>query len=152
MTNTNLFRLVYCSRNRIRGDRNEVAAELNNILDKARRNNSKEDVTGALLYNEGNFAQVLEGPLASVENIFEKIQCDPRHSEVTVLENGSAESRQFPDWAMGFTGNTADDHMPAATAAFQSAFLQQEGAGDQILGVLRDLVVQEHEWILLDAA
>ena len=82
----NIYKLVYCSQNRIRGNSTEVATELHSILNSARANNSRIGVTGALLYNAGNFAQVLEGPLSSIEQVFEVIQRDPRHSEVVVIQ------------------------------------------------------------------
>src|SRR4051794_450149 len=96
----NLYKLVYCSRNRIRGNSAEVTAELRKILNSARRNNARLEITGALLYNAGNFAQVLEGPLSSIEQIFESIQRDSRHSEVVVIQSGPVDTREFPEWSM----------------------------------------------------
>lgn len=150
--NTNLFRIVYCSRNRLHGTVAEVSNELNKILSKARANNSKAQVTGALLYNAGNFAQVLEGRLDAVERIFEKIQRDPRHTEVTVIQIGSIAVREFPEWAMAFAGSSEEDRMPEASAAFQRAFNNSENSSEVILGMLRNLVIQENDWTLLDAA
>ncbi len=149
---TKLYRLVYCSRNRIRGGTQEVAAELHSILDSARTNNAKAGVTGALLYNSGNFAQVLEGPVSEVSRIFEKIQRDMRHSEVTIVQSGPAEERQFPDWSMAFSASAAAAATPNAAIAFDAAFGEAVGAGDQILSILRELVIQEDDWILIDAA
>lgn len=148
----NLYRLVYCSRNRICGSDAEVAEELQSILAKARANNSRLGVTGALLYNSGNFAQVLEGRLESIEKIFEAIQRDPRHSEVVVIQSGPAEERDFPEWSMAFTGNNTSENMPLATAAFEAVFTNVVGSGEQMLSVLRDLIVREDDWVLLDVA
>ena len=97
---THLYRVVYCSRNLIGGMNPEQKIEIGQILQTARANNSRKQVTGALLYSEGYFAQVLEGPRGSVEEIFEKIQRDCRHGEVTVLECEEAEGRDFGDWSM----------------------------------------------------
>jgi blue light- and temperature-responsive anti-repressor len=146
---SNLYKLVYCSRNRIQGSNAEVTSELQTILSSARRNNPALGLTGALLYNEGNFAQVLEGPLKSVERIFEMIQRDPRHSEVTVVHNDPATGRDFPEWSMAFAGSNTTEKMPLATAAFESAFANVAGAGEKMLAALKDLVVVEDDWILL---
>ena len=148
----NLYKLVYCSRNRLRGNTAEITKELQDILKSSRKNNPRLGVTGALLYNSGNFAQVLEGPLSSVERIFEIIQRDPRHSEVVVVHTGPANKRDFPDWSMAFMGSNDSSKMPVATAAFESVFSNLEGAGEKMLETLKDLVVTEDEWILLDAA
>jgi hypothetical protein len=148
--NIQLYRLVYCSRNRIRGSAAHVAAELHTILESARVNNARLGVTGALIFNAGNFAQVLEGPPSEVGKIFEKIQRDLRHSEVTVVQSGPAVERQFPDWSMAFAGDSSPD-LPETARAFAAGFGHAVGAGDQMLAILRTLVVQEDEWILIDA-
>ena len=150
--NSDLYNLVYCSRNRIRGNNAEMAAELQNILASSRVNNSRAGITGALLYNAGNFAQILEGPLSAIERTFEVIQRDPRHSEVTVIQSGRTTARQFPEWSMAFAGNNAIERMPLATAAFEAVFANSVGAGEQMLSLLKDLIVREDDWVLLDAA
>ena len=150
--NSNLYNLVYCSRNRILGNNAEVTAELQNILASSRTNNGRAGITGALLYNAGNFAQILEGPLAAIERTFEVIQRDPRHSEVTVIQSGRAVARQFPEWSMAFAGNNTVERMPLATAAFDAVFSNSVGAGEQMLSLLKDLIVREDDWVLLDAA
>ncbi len=150
--NSKLYKLVYCSRNRIGGNNAEVTAELQSILASARANNARIGITGALLYNAGNFAQVLEGPLPSIERIFEVIQRDPRHSEVVVVQSGPVSERAFPEWSMAFSGSGAAEQMPLATAAFDAVFANAEGAGEQLLAVLQGLVVCEDDWVLLDAA
>lgn len=147
-----LYKLVYCSSNRLKGSDAEIKKELQDILASARKNNPALGITGALLYNSGNFAQVLEGPLASIEQIFERIQRDPRHGEVTVVQSGTTPARDFPEWSMAFAGSNSSDNMPVATAAFASVAANAEGAGEQMLRALKDLVVCEDDWIVLDAA
>ncbi len=147
-----LYKLVYCSRNRIEGTKAEVNAELQKILASSRTNNPRQGITGALLYNAGNFAQVLEGPLESIERTFEMIQRDPRHSEVIVIQSGPSDERHFPEWSMAFSGCNSSKAMPTATAAFDAAFANSAGASDSMLSVLKNLVVCEDDWILLDAA
>lgn len=146
-----LYNLIYCSKNCIRGGEAQVKAELQNILAASRKNNTAHDITGALLYNGGNFAQVLEGPLAAIERTFEKIQCDPRHTEVNVLHNGPAESRNFPEWSMAFAGAGDPGRKALASSAFEAAFNSSDRAGEQVLALLRELVVQEEDWLLLES-
>ncbi len=148
----NLYRLVYCSRNRIQGSTADVAAQLQDILASSRRNNPRLGITGALLYNAGNFAQALEGSLDAISQTFERIQRDDRHSEVVVVESGVAEERHFPEWSMAFSGNADATNSPLATAAFDAVFSDVAGSGHQMLTVLQDLVVVEDDWVLLEAA
>jgi hypothetical protein len=77
---------------------------VNHILSVARRNNDRLGVTGALLCSGGWFAQVLEGPFNAVETIFEAIQLDQRHQDVTILYFKPLEKRSFAQWSMAFAG------------------------------------------------
>jgi hypothetical protein len=77
-------------------------AKLRDLLAKARDNNTRAGITGALLHQEGSFLQVLEGPPEAVEPLFAKIGRDPRHLRVTMLARNQIEAANFPDWSMGF--------------------------------------------------
>ena len=81
-----LQRLVYYSRNAIPGTSGELERHIEQILETSRRNNEAVGVTGALMFNNGCFAQILEGPREAVEKTFERIQRDPRHSDVVLLD------------------------------------------------------------------
>jgi hypothetical protein len=100
-----LYTLSYFSRNAIDNqDIVELNHEIEAILATARRSNAQRDITGALLYSAGCFAQVLEGPLNEVEILFERIQLDPRHRDVKVLQFHPLEKRNFAGWSMAFAG------------------------------------------------
>jgi hypothetical protein len=100
----NLYSLAYFSRNAIEGDTVELHRQILQILASARRNNANCGVTGALLFSDGCFAQVLEGRRDDVEAIFEAIQCDPRHCDVTVMHLHEVAQRSFGAWNMAFGG------------------------------------------------
>ncbi|WP_428390680.1 BLUF domain-containing protein [Lichenicoccus sp.] len=142
---TQFYRVLYCSRNFIPGSSDIVAAEVQSILDVSRRNNLRAGVTGGLLFSAGCFAQVLEGPMDAVEDAFERIQCDGRHSEVTVLQAGPIASRDFPDWSMAFAGTKGDGALAGVTLA--SAFSGQTSAGHGLLDMLKAVVVRETDWL-----
>jgi hypothetical protein len=139
---TQLYRVLYCSRNRIAGDGDTIAQDIASILAASRENNARDGVTGGLLFSEGCFAQVLEGPLDSIEGAFERIQCDNRHSDVVVLQSGSIETRDFPDWSMAFAGIPSNGN-PLVSMALSDAFSGRSSAGDAVLDVLKGVVVRE---------
>ena len=122
-----LFRLVYASRSLVPEDR--VPDELPRILEVARRRNAEQDITGALLFSADGFVQVLEGPMAAVEQTFERIQCDPRHAAVVVLEAGPVAARGFAGWSMAYAGRRPDLRF--------EAFATPEGAPAPMLDLLR---------------
>jgi len=96
-----IFKILYCSKNLIEGEHAKQDAEISQILQSARRNNRKQNVTGALFFNSAYFAQALEGPKLAIEKIFENIQRDPRHGDVTVLSSETGGQRDFPEWSIG---------------------------------------------------
>jgi hypothetical protein len=72
------------------------------LLAACRKNNERLNVTGLLLHRSDAFFQILEGPEASVREIFDLICTDPRHRNPEVLLDEPIRKRQFPDWRMGF--------------------------------------------------
>ncbi len=136
-----LYRILYCSRSTVEMN----VEDIRRILDVSRRNNARDDVTGGLFFSSQCFAQVLEGPIEAVERTFERIQCDERHSEVTILEAGLIAGRDFPAWSMAFAGST-DASMYAQTI-MSAAFSDQTQAGNRVLDLLRSVVVREDEWM-----
>ena len=138
---TQLYRVLYCSRNLVPGGADSIAAHVRSILSVSRRNNARDGITGGLLFSTGCFAQVLEGPPDAIERTFERIQCDERHSEVTVLEAGMIEARDFPTWSMAYSSDIGTN--PLASLALEAAFEGQSSAGNNILAIMRNVVKQE---------
>lgn len=101
--------------------------DLVDILRASRRNNAEAGVTGALLYSDGNFMQVLEGPEGPVTETYDRIAKDPRHRGVLPLLRQAVDERQFPEWTMGF--RSLDDLAAPDRAGAQTLFdLTEPGA------------------------
>ncbi len=141
-----LHRILYCSRNSILGTSEDVAADIHKILAVSRVNNARDNVTGGLLFSTGCFAQVLEGPLDTIETIFERIQCDERHSNVVVLRSEPIKVRDFPAWSMAFTGSDAANN-PLAGMALPEILSGRSTSGNDLLDTLKSVVVRETEWL-----
>ncbi len=73
---------------------------LSGILATARRNNARDNITGALICREDLFLQWLEGPQAVVQALYGRIERDDRHTDLRCLISGPLAARVFPDWAM----------------------------------------------------
>ena len=102
MSNLELHRLIYRSAfgpafPRVEGDE---LNEIHSILTSSLRNNETLNITGLLAVYQNSFVQVLEGPLAGVSTIFDRIVVDPRNEKVTLLGTREVENRKFPDWSM----------------------------------------------------
>ena len=131
-----LYSLVYLSHNEIRGPRRLVVSEIEQILHVARTKNTKSGITGALMFNDRFFAQVLEGPRIVLEQTFEDIQCDPRHSNVVILDFAPTDGRLFGDWSMGYMAGAtgASDEFNHITQG--SGFDLAKFCGDKIVSLL----------------
>jgi blue light- and temperature-responsive anti-repressor len=138
-----LHRLVYYSRNALPGPEPALAAEVAQILASSRRNNPRADVTGALMFNRGCFAQVLEGPRAAVEATFERIQRDPRHADVMLLQFAPVGRRGFPSWSMAFVGRSRRGGSLYGAIAGESGFDPALLDGERLFATLRGLVLEE---------
>ena len=73
---------------------------LRSILLTARRNNTRDGITGALICREDLYLQLLEGPRDKVEAALDRIARDDRHTDLRVLVDEDVSSRLFPSWAM----------------------------------------------------
>jgi hypothetical protein len=96
-----LYQLAYTSFSRLP----LREATLSDILGASRLNNSRDEITGILMYEDRTFFQVLEGEQPAIEDCYYKrIYNDPRHFRMSLFWYGLAERRVFSDWAMGYVG------------------------------------------------
>lgn len=80
------------------------AHEVDDLVAVARSRNATLDVTGALIFTEMHFAQILEGSAAAVEELMVSIRADRRHREVSTVSVIETPQRRFPDWSMAYSG------------------------------------------------
>jgi len=72
------------------------------LLKHARGRNTDDGISGLLIFCNGWFLQVVEGPDAPVAALLARIADDPRHSDVAMIYNQEIDEPVFPDWSMGF--------------------------------------------------
>jgi Sensors of blue-light using FAD len=91
-----------------------IPAALDAIYAEAVAYNDAAGITGALLFLDERFGQILEGEQAAITGLFDRISRDPRHEHVTfdyLIETGD---RLFPDWSMGRITNDTQADIPLA--------------------------------------
>jgi hypothetical protein len=93
-----MYRLIYVSS----ACQSLTADEISELLDVSITNNALRNITGFLIYAEGEFIQILEGKKVDVEFIFDKILNDNRHHGIKVLVRENIKRRSFETWSMGF--------------------------------------------------
>ena len=123
-----MFQIVYVS--------SAVSAfssdELLDLMARSREKNAKAEVSGMLLYKDGNFMQVLEGPEEAVRGTHARIEGDPRHRGLLTLVRGSVEGRRFPSWSMGFRDLRSPEVIsaPGYNAFLNTPLTGREFSGD----------------------
>ncbi len=93
-----LVRLVYASQ--ISSQFKPEAIE--KILDTARRENARNELSGVLYFNREYFLQCLEGSRTAVNETYHRIAQDERHKNLTLLDYTAISEREFASWTMAF--------------------------------------------------
>jgi hypothetical protein len=93
-----MFQLIYVSQACLQMDE----ASLRELLSHSRGKNARQDITGMLLYQNGNFMQVLEGSREAVLSLMASIRADLRHTSVVVIQEVDRPAREFANWTMAF--------------------------------------------------
>jgi hypothetical protein len=88
-------------------------ARVQDIVKTARSRNATLGVTGALMFTETHFAQVLEGPPAAIDALMASIRRDSRHMHVRTIGDEYIPERRFADWTMAYCGPLmlVEDHI-----------------------------------------
>lgn len=115
-----MHRLIYVSQARL----GLSSEELFKIIEQSARNNPSADLTGFLIYRAGQFLQLLEGPLMSLDHLLQTLASDPRHHDLRVLARDPIKERSFPRWRMKRIGENGD-----SLAELEDALLA-EGRGN----------------------
>ena len=120
--------LVYSST----ATRSMSEADLVEILSQSRTNNAKHSLTGMLLYQNGYFIQLLEGPEAAVRDCYTRIQTDPRHTDILTLVEKPLRRRYFPEWSMAFQHVTSPEQDPEQDEDGFSEFLSAPYSSEEL--------------------
>ena len=75
--------------------------ELVAILRKSKANNPRLGITGVLCFSEGIFLQALEGGRSAVNQLYNRIASDARHTQVELMSYEEIGERRFAGWSMG---------------------------------------------------
>jgi hypothetical protein len=86
-----------------------TAAGLEQILRDARAGNQARKVTGALIYVEGVFLQILEGDRDVVRALMANIARDSRHGSVKTFYEAEVEAPTFGTWSMAYLSPTLEE-------------------------------------------
>jgi hypothetical protein len=92
-----LVRLLYVSR----AVDQDAKRAIESILDASRSHNLSHGITGILCYGGDIFLQAIEGGRTAVNNLYNHISHDKRHTDVVLLHYEEIRERRFGGWTMG---------------------------------------------------
>lgn len=95
-TPARLHTLVYTSELR----RHMTDTELSELAAASQARNETSGITGVLFVDGTAVVQLMEGPREAVQQTFERIEADPRHTHIERLHESPAAHRSFPGWRM----------------------------------------------------
>lgn len=115
------------------------------ILEQARWFNEANGITGALVYGEDHFTQVLEGEETVVQRLYERIARDARHQAVRKVADKAIAARTFPNWSMAFRELSAQQaaEIVSCVSSAQGEQMPDLGApaDERLLTHLQELVL-----------
>lgn len=104
--------------------------EVRHIVARAQIRNRQLDVTGMLLFMQGEFVQVLEGRRAMLDQVVQYISGDPRHHGIQLIERRRVSTRRFDRWHMGLI---VTDAMADAVSRMKQGELSVDTVIDALL-------------------
>jgi hypothetical protein len=115
-----------------------TAEEIEALGADAAEKNRAHGLTGFLMASGGLFYQVLEGPPEFIDEIYEAIEHDERHTDVLLLESiDSVGHRLFPDWSMKTINLDAEAHVRLLPVkALMKAVYEQQRLVENMIGVI----------------
>jgi hypothetical protein len=93
-----LVRMIYVSK----PSNSPTKEEVTQILQASQAKNTKNDLTGLMVFNHEYYLQVVEGGRTAVSQLLGRLYQDPRHQDLTMIEFDHIDSRSFGDWSMQF--------------------------------------------------
>ena len=90
------------------------AKTLLGLVEQAQQANTRQHLTGALVYGNKRFIQLLEGEQAALEQSYARIRQDPRHQHLCQVAYYSIATRRFTEWPLAFQALSPAQFAPLA--------------------------------------
>jgi hypothetical protein len=136
-----MHHIIYLSRVSQKPNPEELVA----LLVKARSSNEVAGITGAMVYGQGQFIQILEGEEAAVTALYERIVADPRHQAILKLADKPITERTFVKWSMAFRELSPEQAAElvgyTSPAQWEQTFFPGDSPDGLLLNRMRDVVL-----------
>jgi Sensors of blue-light using FAD len=127
-----LERLVYVSR----AAPGLVTEDVYAIIRTAHARNAVAGISGALVFLDGYFAQLIEGPPPSLSALAARLRADPRHAAIDLRVRERALCRLFRGQAMALRTRACFDEGFLAAAGYRARFPAEALPADLLIEFL----------------
>lgn len=131
--NLSLERVVYVSQS---ANPDPALVSLAEILAAADRNNRRDGLTGALVVSGGQFLQFLEGARQDLTRMMAKLEQDPRHRQMQVLNRAPIDRRMFGEWTM-VAARISPGQQPRMEEVIRLSANQPKMAAEKMLSLVK---------------
>jgi len=90
--------LIYVSKAEDNVDYDEIL----NILTHSWKYNHNSYISGMLLCDNRHFMQIIQGPILTIDKLYERIQNDTRHKDIQCIGEELLHERDCSGWGIGF--------------------------------------------------
>ncbi len=109
------------------------------ILAESQRNNDRNGLTGALAAHRDRYIQVIEGPAQALDALQRRLEGDPRHRDIVLIDREGIPARLFSRWGMASALVT-----PAHGAALDSLIDQDRLTAIEVIRILLEALDADH--------
>lgn len=120
----------------------DVTQEIGEIVKISRTKNAALGITGALIYNDFHFGQIVEGPAQSIMALRSSVLADHRHTDIKTIGDGKVASRRFGHWDLAYSGGSMVMSR-TLQRALRDAAQHTVGAGDELLDLMEEVVTHD---------
>lgn len=103
------------------------------ILAESQRNNDRNGLTGVLAAHRDRYIQGVEGPAQALDALLRRLENDPRHRDVVLIDREPISERLFSRWSMANARIT-----PVHGAALDSLIDDDALTPREVIGILLD--------------
>ncbi len=133
-----IYRLIYCSTATSRAN----TEDMHKLIELSKQSNSQHDITGLFAYNSRFFLQSIEGARELVNELYARIQHDPRNQHVVLVKYAQVSERLWSGWSAKFlmpTKETTDLMRRYATQSLFNPYTMHPESAQQLLTELAHL-------------
>ncbi len=114
--------------------------ELNQLFNNAKINNSKFDISGILIHQDGNFLQILEGENEKIDEVYQRIKLDNRHSNILQIINHPITSSIFEGYQTGFSIVNNNKKIEQLKTYLEWVKSAEIASVDKIIGIIENFI------------